>query len=254
MTPARLPNHVRIHHVRILMDSPTREPTKMKVLVVDDELPIVEVIAYNLRKEGYHSCIATDAEQCLEVARTEKPDLIILDVMLPSANGFDVCRALRRQSTIPIIMLTARADETDRVVGLELGADDYITKPFSTRELMARVKAVLRRTQPNEVPAAAVVKAGPLTIDSHRYEVTVDGKRVDLSPKEFDLLRFLATHPGQVFSRQALLDRVWGADAYVEDRTVDVHIRWLREKIEPLPSQPVRLLTVRGVGYKFRGE
>ena len=226
----------------------------MKVLVVDDELPIVEVIAYNLRKEGYLTCTAIDAEQCIEVVRTEKPDLIILDVMLPSASGFEVCRALRRQSSVPIIMLTARADETDRVVGLELGADDYITKPFSIRELMARVKAVLRRAQPNEIPAAAVVKAGQLPIDSHRYEVTVDGKKVDLSPKEFDLLRFLVTHPGQVFSRQALLDRVWGADAYVEDRTIDVHIRWLREKIEPLPSRPERLLTVRGVGYKFRGD
>jgi len=223
----------------------------MKVLVVDDEMPIVEVIAYNLRKEGYQTRTAHDAEQCMDLVRSEKPDLIILDVMLPSASGFDVCRALRRQSDVPIIMLTARAEETDRIVGLELGADDYITKPFSTRELMARVKAVLRRNVSPE-PPAEVVEAGNLVIDPQRYEILVNGSRVDFSPKEFELLRFLATHPGQVFTRQALLDRVWGADAYVEDRTVDVHIRWLREKIEANPSHPERLLTVRGVGYKFR--
>jgi phosphate regulon transcriptional regulator PhoB len=225
----------------------------MKVLVVDDEVPIVEAVAYNLRKEGYQVLTAGDAEQCIEIARTEKPDLIILDVMLPSASGFDICRLLRKQGTVPIIMLTARAEETDRVIGLELGADDYVTKPFSMRELMARVKTVLRRSQ-TTLPATAVVQVGNLTIDSTRYEVTVEGRRVDLSPKEFDLLRFLATHSGQVFTRPALLDRVWGADSYVEDRTVDVHIRWIREKIEADPSRPERVLTVRGVGYKFRAE
>src|SRR5579871_3018908 len=204
----------------------------MKILVVDDEMPIVEVIAYNLRKEGYQTRTANDAEQCLDIARSEKPDLIILDVMLPSASGFDVCRTLRRQSDIPIIMLTARAEETDRIVGLELGADDYITKPFSMRELMARVKTVLRRSQTNEPEAQTILKMGNLVVDPQRHEVTVNENRVDLSPKEFELLRFFATHPGQVFTRQALLDRVWGADAYVEDRTVDVHVRWLREKIE----------------------
>ncbi len=226
----------------------------MKVLVVDDENPIVEAVAYNLRKEGFQALTASDAEQCLEVARTEKPDLIILDVMLPSASGFDVCRMLRKQNDVPIIMLTARAEETDRVVGLELGADDYITKPFSMRELMARVKTVLRRTHLGAISTEAVVRAGNLTVDPNRYEVTLGDKRIELSPKEFDLLRFMATHPGQVFSRQSLLDRVWGADAYVEDRTVDVHIRWLREKIEVNASRPERLLTVRGVGYKFRAE
>ena len=226
----------------------------MKVLVVDDEMPIVEVIAYNLRKEGYQTCTANDAEQCLDVARLEKPDLIILDVMLPSASGFDVCRTLRRHTDVPIIMLTARAEETDRIVGLELGADDYITKPFSVRELMARVKAILRRRASSEPQPAEIVQVGNLIIDTQRYEVSVGDKRIILSPKEFDLLRFLAAHSGQVFTRQALLDRVWGADAYVEDRTVDVHIRWLREKIETSPSRPERLLTVRGVGYKFRSE
>jgi len=226
----------------------------MKVLVVDDENPIVEAVAYNLRKEGFQALTASDAEQCLDIARTERPDLIILDVMLPSASGFDVCRMLRKQNDVPIIMLTARAEETDRVVGLELGADDYITKPFSMRELMARVKTVLRRTHVGAVSTESIVKAGNLTVDPNRYEVTLGDKRIELSPKEFDLLRFMATHPGQVFSRQSLLDRVWGADAYVEDRTVDVHIRWLREKIEVNASRPERLLTVRGVGYKFRSE
>jgi len=223
----------------------------MKVLVVDDEAPIVEVIVYNLKKEGYQTCAAADAETCVELVRTEKPDLVILDVMLPAASGFDVCRVLRRQTSVPIIMLTARAEETDRVVGLEIGADDYITKPFSVRELMARVKAVLRRTQNGDLPPNAIVEVGELSIDSTRHEVTVGTRRVELSPKEFDLLRFLAHHAGQVFSRQALLDRVWGADAYVEERTVDVHIRWLREKVESEPSHPERILTVRGVGYKF---
>ena len=183
----------------------------MKVLVVDDENPIVEAVAYNLRKEGFQALTASDAEQCLDIARAEKPDLIILDVMLPSASGFDVCRLLRKQNDVPIIMLTARAEETDRVVGLELGADDYITKPFSMRELMARVKTVLRRTHTGAISTESVVKVGNLTVDPNRYEVTLGEKRIDLSPKEFDLLRFMATHPGQVFSRQSLLDRVWGA-------------------------------------------
>jgi phosphate regulon transcriptional regulator PhoB len=227
----------------------------MKVLVVDDELPIVEAVAYNLKKEGYSVVTATDAEQCLESARRESPDLVVLDVMLPSASGFDVCRLLRKQSDIPIIMLTARADETDRVVGLELGADDYVTKPFNMRELMARVKSVLRRASPPDKNAQeqAPLQSGNLHIDPARYEVRVNDELVNVSPKEFELLRFLVAHPGQVFNRQSLLDRVWGAEAYVEERTVDVHIRWLREKIEADPSHPVRLLTIRGVGYKFSG-
>ena len=233
--------------------SPERMRTHtMKVLVVDDEQPIVEAVAYNLKKEGYRVLTAGDAEQCLEVAKREQPDLVILDVMLPSASGFDVCRMLRKQGNIPIIMLTARADATDRVVGLELGADDYVTKPFNMRELMARVKGVLRRTSPQE-GGEQPVQAGNLTIDPNRFEARIGSRPIALSPKEFELLRFLATHPGQVFPRQTLLDRVWGAEAYVEERTVDVHIRWLREKIEEDPSQPRRLLTVRGVGYKFSG-
>lgn len=225
----------------------------MNVLVVDDEAPIVQAVAYNLRKEGYDVLTASDAEECMAIVRRERPDLIILDVMLPTASGLDVCRMIRRQqNAVPIIMLTARAEETDRVVGLELGADDYVTKPFSMRELVARVKTVLRRTSSQEKTTAPErVEIGDIRIDSERHEVTVRGKPVELSPREFELLRFLASHPGQVFTRQMLLDRVWGADAYVEERTVDVHIRWLREKIEANPSQPEMLLTVRGVGYKF---
>src|SRR5579862_2393469 len=225
----------------------------MKILVVDDESPIVEAVAYSLKKEGYAVFTASDAEQCMEVVRTEKLAMVILDVMLPSANGFDLCRILRKQGDVPIIMLTARADETDRVVGLELGADDYVTKPFNMRELVARVKSVLRRTAPQQSAEPTLLRAGNLTIDPGRYEVRIGTQPVTLSPKEFELLRFLASHPGQVFSRQVLLDRVWGAEAYVEERTVDVHIRWLREKIEEQASQPRRLLTVRGIGYKFSG-
>jgi phosphate regulon transcriptional regulator PhoB len=224
----------------------------MKVLVVDDEQPIVEAVAYNLRKEGYEALTASDADQCLEVARRESPDLIVLDVMLPSASGFDVCKRLRAQGNVPIIMLTARAEETDRVVGLELGADDYVTKPFSMRELMARIKSVLRRSvDASPDHDLGVVEVGPLRIDPARHEVTLDGAVIRLSRKEFDLLHFLAARPGKVFSRQSLLHNVWGADAYVEDRTVDVHVRWLREKIETDPSSPAWLLTVRGIGYKF---
>ena len=227
----------------------------MKVLVVDDEQPIVDAVAYNLRKEGYQTVTAGNAEQCMDVAKRENPDLVVLDVMLPSASGFDVCRMLRRQSNVPIIMLTAKVEETDRIVGLELGADDYITKPFSMRELLARVKTVLRRSgfRSPEVPDEVVTVQG-IKVDPRRHEVSVDGNAISLSPKEFDLLFFLARHPGQVFSRQLLLDNVWGIDAYVEDRTVDVHIRWLREKVERDPSHPERLMTVRGVGYKLAGE
>lgn len=237
---------------RDLMQLPKREGGA-KVLVVDDETPIVEAVAYSLRKEGFQTASALDAEQCLAAVETFQPDLIILDVMLPSASGFDVCRTVRRSSNVPIIMLTARAEETDRVVGLELGADDYIIKPFSMRELVARVKTILRRAGTvQDAVTERPIQERDLLIDPARFEVRLGERRVDLSPKEFDLLRFLISHPGQVFTRQALLDRVWGADAYVEDRTVDVHIRWLREKIEALPSRPERILTVRGVGYKYR--
>lgn len=229
--------------------APSRSSRRRKVLVVDDERPILEAITYNLRKAGYEPLTATDAEQCLTLVHEESPDVIILDVMLPSASGFDVCRQLRAYSRVPIIMLTARVEETDRVVGLEAGADDYVTKPFGMQELMARVKAALRR---NETPLPAPpLRLGSIVIDPQRHTVTVSGRPVTTTRKEFDLLHFLAASPGQVFSRQALLDRVWGEDSYVEDRTVDVHIRWLRQKIEADPARPHWLQTVRGIGYKF---
>jgi len=224
----------------------------MKILVVDDEAPIAEAVAYNLRKEGHHPLIAADAEQAVSLFTSEQPGLVILDVMLPSASGFDVCRRLRRSSATPIIMLTARADETDRVVGLELGADDYVTKPFSMRELMARVKTVLRRAADNgPVATEAPVQAGPILVEPAKREVRIGGRSVALTRKEFDLLHFLAANPGRAFARSVLLDRVWGADAYVGERTVDVHMRWLREKVEQDPSKPQFLVTVRGVGYKL---
>lgn len=224
----------------------------MKVLVVDDEAPILESIAYNLRKEGYEALTAGDAREGLDRARREKPDLIVLDVMLPSGSGLDVCRLLRSDSAVPIILLTAKAEEMDRVIGLELGADDYVTKPFSMRELMARIKSVLRRSSADAPDSREQpIRIADLSIDPARREVTVGGNAVNLSRKEFDLLQFLASHPERAFTRQMLLDRVWGTDAYVGEKTVDVHVRWLREKIEPEPASPRRILTVRGLGYKF---
>ena len=226
----------------------------MTILVVDDEPPILESVAYNLIKEGYRVLTAADGERCLELARSEKPDLIILDVMLPSASGFDICRALRKTTSVPIIMLTARAEETDRVVGLELGADDYLTKPFSMRELMARVKTVLRRSSSDESAVQKLVQVGPLSIDTTRHECKMRGNVLELSPKEFQLLLFLASNAGKVFTRHQILDRVWGTESFVEERTVDVHVRWLREKIEIDPSIPRLIRTIRGVGYGYRDD
>jgi phosphate regulon transcriptional regulator PhoB len=224
-----------------------------KILVVDDEAPILEAVAYSLRKEGFKVAVAMNAEACMRLFREEQPDLIILDVMLPSASGFQVCKKIRASHSTPIILLTARAEERDKVMGLELGADDYVTKPFSVRELVARVKAVLRRGA-DETVAAATIRIGDLVIDEARHEVTVRGQRTDFSPKEFALLLFLCRHPGMVFNRQTLLDRVWGADAYVDERTVDVHIRWLRSKVEADAAEPKLLVTVRGLGYKLSAE
>lgn len=225
----------------------------MKVLVVDDEPPIIEAVGYNLRKEGYDVLSAADAEEAFRIIRAESPDLVILDIMLPGGSGLDLCRRLRRDSAVPVIFLSARADETDRVVGLELGADDYVTKPFSMKELMARVKSVLRRTSPGGAPSQIPINIGDLSIDPTLHEVRVRGQPVELTRREFALLHFLASHPRQVFPRDVLLDRVWGPDAFVEERTVDVHIRWIRGKIEDDPSNPRYILTVRGVGYRFAG-
>jgi DNA-binding response OmpR family regulator len=223
----------------------------MKVLVVDDEPSILETVERKLRKEGYSTFTAESAEDGLRLFKALKPDLMLVDVMLPQRSGFDLCRAVRKTSKVPVIFLTARSSEDDRVMGLEMGGDDYIVKPFSLAELAARVKSVLRRAT-GEVPNE-VVEAADVRIDPRTHEAWVRGELVSLSPKEFALLLFLARNAGQVFSRDALLDRVWGQDSYVSPRTVDVHIRWLREHIEVEPSSPTRILTVRGVGYKFAG-
>lgn len=230
-----------------------------KVLVVDDEETLVETIKYNLLKNGYEVCVAFDGMQALNVARRERPDLIVLDVMLPALDGFDVCRALRKDTTVPILMLTARDEEVDKILGLEFGADDYMTKPFSMRELLTRVKVLLRRVRMarDEAAAAAqpseVLNVGDLEIDLRQHRILHKGLPLNLKPKEFDLLAFLATNRGQVFTREALLQRVWGYSYAGDTRTVDVHIRGLREKIEENPSEPRSIETVRGVGYRFSG-
>lgn len=223
-----------------------------KILVVDDEAPILEAVSYSLRKDGFKVSVAMNAEACMRAFREEQPDLVILDVMLPSASGFQVCKKIRATHDTPIILLTARAEERDKILGLELGADDYVTKPFSVRELLARVKAVLRRGSDDGV--ASTIQIGDIVIDEARHEVQVRGEKMDLSPKEFALLMFLARNPGIVFNRQTLLDRVWGADAYVDERTIDVHIRWLRSKIETDAAEPKLLVTVRGLGYKLSAD
>lgn len=225
------------------------------ILIVDDEPTIVEVVELYLQREGFKVMTAADGTAALEIIRHQPPDLIVLDLMLPGTNGFDITRALRSERTLPIIMLTARSEEADRVVGLELGADDYVTKPFSPRELVARVKAVLRRTQvpttPLERPHASVIALGGLRLDPAAHTVTLDGQAVNLTAREFDLLLFLMRNPGQVFSREQLLDHVWGYTFASDMSTVTVHIRRLREKIERDPTNPVFLQTVWGVGYKF---
>ena len=228
---------------------------KSKVLVVEDEETLLFTLAHNLRREGYTVLTAARGDDGLKLAREHKPDLIVLDVMLPGVDGIQVCRLLRRDSTVPIIMLTALGGEGDRVAGLDTGADDYMPKPFGMRELLARVRALLRRTapQPAEAPIAAVVAAGDLKLDPERRETTRDGKVVRMKPKEFDLLLFFAQHRGRVFSREQILNEVWGYDFYGGPRTVDVHIRWLRQKIEVDAGSPLRLRTVRGSGYLFEG-
>jgi two-component system OmpR family response regulator len=226
-----------------------------KILVVEDDQTLLDVLKYNLTKEGYNVVTATDGAQALEVARSQKPELIVLDIMLPEINGFEVCRILRKDMTVPILMLTAKGEEIDKIVGLEIGADDYMTKPFSMRELLARVRAMLRRASMTGLESAeeVMVNIGNLEIDIPRRRATLGGMALDLTQKEFDLLAFLARNRGLVFSREQLLERVWGYDYAGGTRTVDVHIRWLREKIEENPAKPKRLITVRGVGYKLEG-
>jgi phosphate regulon transcriptional regulator PhoB len=223
-----------------------------KILIVDDEAPILDAVSYALRREGYKVTVAMNAEACMRAFNTEQPDLIVLDVMLPSVSGFDICKKIRTEHDTPIILLTARTEEQDRVQGLELGADDYVVKPFSVRELSARIKGILRRRSPSGQQQKKVVW-GDITIDESRHEAVVSGQKLDLSPKEFALLAFFIRNPGLVFSRQALLDRVWGKDAYVDERTIDVHVSWLRGKLSQA-GKDNWFKTIRGVGYKFSGE
>jgi DNA-binding response OmpR family regulator len=234
------------------------------ILVVEDEPSLQETLTYNLRKQGYTVQAVGDGQAAVEMARSVKPDLVVLDIMLPGMDGFEVCKILRRELPVPIIMLTARDDEIDRIVGLEVGADDYLTKPFSMRELMARVKAQLRRTQivreevarlklADATPPAEVLSFDDLHINLTRREVSLGSKPLTLKPKEYELLVFFGEHRGQMLSREFILERVWGWDYVGGSRTVDVHVRWLRQKIERDPAHPVRIVTVRGGGYRFEG-
>jgi phosphate regulon transcriptional regulator PhoB len=229
-----------------------------KILVVDDEKDIVDLISYNLEKEGFTTMRAYDGHNALEMVKTQKPDIVILDLMLPGIRGLEVCKFIRRNretEELPIIMLTAKGDHVDRIIGFEMGADDYVTKPFDIRELIARVRAVLRRAEGRlDSHRAETFTYKGLHINYGTYEVTVDGKRVDLGPTELKLLRFFTQHPGRVYTRDQLLDYVWGDETFVEPRTVDVHISRLRMAIEKDKEKPEYILTVRGIGYKFADE
>ena len=228
---------------------------KKKILIVDDEKDIVDLIAYNLEKEGFAAVKAYDGENALELVKTKKPDLVILDLMLPGLTGMEVCGFLRRNretEALPIIMLTAKGDQVDKVLGLEMGADDYVTKPFNVRELIARIRAVLRRVEahPGRENKEQFSHKG-LRFDYASYDVTVNGRKIDLGPTELKLLKFLTQHPGRVYTRDQLLDYVWGDETFVEPRTVDVHVSRLRVAIEENTERPQYILTVRGIGYKF---
>lgn len=231
-----------------------------KILVVEDEPALQETLTYNLDRQGYKTEAVADGLAALDAARRMVPDLIVLDLMLPKLDGFEVCRIIRQEMNVPIIILTARDDEIDRVIGLEMGADDYLTKPFSMREFLARVKAQLRRVRliREEIDESGksrreIMRFGNLTIDLTRREALMEDQPIALKPKEFELLMFLANHRGQVLSRDLILERVWGWEFSGGSRTVDVHVRWLREKIEQDPANPIRIVTVRGAGYRFEG-
>jgi len=224
------------------------------ILIVDDEKPIVDILKFNLEKEGFNVIFAHDGESGLKLAVENNPDLILLDIMLPKMDGFDVCKKVREKSNVPIIMITAREEEVDKVLGLELGADDYITKPFSVRELLARVKANIRRFAgdiPKDESGEIIVAAEDFFINTKKYEVTKNGVALDLTLREYELLKFLVTQPNRIFSREALLSSVWGYEFYGDVRTVDVTVRRLREKVEEDSSNPKYILTKRGVGYYF---
>jgi DNA-binding response OmpR family regulator len=223
-----------------------------RILIVEDENTLRDTLAYNLTREGYEVSLSGDGTEALELARADKFDLIVLDIMLPSLDGLSFCRILRKEQATPIIMLTARGGEVDRIIGLESGADDYIVKPFSLGEFLARVRAVLRRA-PFTALRSDRIESGDLLLDLAARRVSLAGREVKLSHKEFDLLAVLVRNKGAVLSRDLLLEQVWGFDHIGDDRTVDVHVRWLREKIEADPSEPQRIVTVRGVGYRFEG-
>lgn len=250
--------------------------SRPRILIVDDEPNVRDTVAFNLRREGLDVSFASDGVAAIDLARSLRPDVVVLDIMLPGIDGFQVCRTIREESTVPILLLSARGEEIDRVVGLELGADDFLAKPFAMRELVARVRAMLRRARmvmPSQVPNGAVtspheqlpatvpeyhpapveptIRAGDVTIDVPRRQVRVAGVQLELKSKEFDLLVYFTRHPGIVLTREALLREVWGYLHPVDTRTVDVHVRWLRQKIEQDPAEPLRIVTVRGHGYRF---
>lgn len=234
------------------------EMAKKTILVVDDEKPIVDILTYNLQKEGYATLEANDGEEAIKIANEQKPDLILLDIMLPKIDGLTVCKKLRHTLNVPILILSAKDEEIDKILGLELGADDYITKPFSVRELMARVKANLRKAEAKTQPVEnlqenkkenVIIEVGDLNINIEKFEVKVRGKVIDLTLREFEVLKYLANQPGQVVTRETLLEKVWGYEYYGDIRTVDVTVRRIREKIEKDTSAPKILITKRGVGY-----
>jgi len=228
-------------------------PDSSTILLVDDEDSVQKLLTYPLERDGFRVVSAHDGEEALRLFAAEPVDLVVLDIMLPKLDGLEVCKRLRSESSVPIIMLTARDDEFDTVLGLELGADDYITKPFSIREFRSRVRALLRRAgAPRDAPSAEPIEASGLSLDPDRRASTLDGKPLDLTYVEFELLRTLVAQPGKVFSRRALLQAIWGDSAYREPRTIDVHVRHLREKVERDPSEPELILTVRGAGYRLR--
>ena len=223
-----------------------------KILVVDDEPTLVATLKYNLERENYQVYDASDGDVALEIARTVRPDLVVLDLMLPGMSGLEVCRVLRKETGVPILMLTAKDTELDKVLGLELGADDYVTKPFGMQELMARVRALLRRAAGPEQNSDSIV-TGDILVDIGRREAFRNNTPLHLKPKEFELLLFFARHPGRAFTREQLLSDIWDYEFAGDSRTVDVHIRWLRQKIEVDAGSPTRLITVRGTGYRFEG-